>query len=200
MAKNEEGNGSPSWGASSFIPTLDNVAMTFAIAASAIKLPNLMFSFRQKMKSVVYNLEVLMNQKHQWAKFHVQLFESLVVVGLHPNCDIQALERQYIAQKSKGSFGQLQSALVSQNHSCVEPSLKPQVLLVYPPDKPPRIKYKDLHSICFRGGIEFFPLSKSCRKTTCIRITDENIIPRNRSAIDYVFVLYHGFYTFLAMI
>lgn len=29
-----------------------------------------------------------------------------------------------------------------------------QVLLVYPPDKQPPIKYKDLHSFCFPGGIE----------------------------------------------
>ena len=29
-----------------------------------------------------------------------------------------------------------------------------QVLLVYPPDKEPPIKFKDLHSFCFPGGIE----------------------------------------------
>lgn len=119
-------------------------------------------------------------QDHKPLKDPSRLFESVVVVGLHPNCDIQALERQYIARKSEGSSGRLRSALVSQNHSRVEPSLEPQVrypyhllyicshlqaskskyllyiqvLLVYPPDKQPPIKYKDLHSFCFPGGIE----------------------------------------------
>lgn len=69
-----------------------------------------------------------LKQDHRPLKDPSRLFESVVVVGLHPNCDIQALERQYIARKSEGSTGRLRSALqVSQNHSRVEPSLEPQV-------------------------------------------------------------------------
>lgn len=199
MAKNEEGSSSPSWGASFFMQTSEDVAMAFAAAASAINppRPSVVFSSKDegsdsplerlqrqvskavknfyetpKTKSVMYNPEVLTSQKRQWAKFQVhymvcvlkfelpislmkkqlhfmslytllvltylkqdhkplkdpsRLFESVVVVGLHPNCDIQALERQYIARKSEGSSGRLRSALVSQNHSRVEPSLEPQV-------------------------------------------------------------------------
>lgn len=68
-----------------------------------------------------------LTQDHKPLKDPSRLFESVVVVGLHPNCDIQALERQYIARKSEGSSGRLRSALVSQNQSRVEPSLEPQV-------------------------------------------------------------------------
>lgn len=192
MAKNEKGSESPSWGASFFIPTSEDVATAFAAAASAINppRPSVVFSSKDessdsplgrlqrqvskavrnfyetpKTKSILYNPEVLTSQKRQWANFQVQylvcvrfslsmetfcmkdlifetfcclkqdhkplkdqpsrLFESVVVVGLHPNCDIQALEKQYIARKSEGSSGRLRSA--SQNHSRVEPSLEPQV-------------------------------------------------------------------------
>lgn len=50
----------------------------------------------------------------------------MVVVGLHPNCDIQALERQCIARKSE-TPGKLRSALNYQNNSRVEPNIEPQV-------------------------------------------------------------------------
>lgn len=65
-------------------------------------------------------------QDHRSLKEPTRLFESMVVVGLHPNCDIQALHRQYIARKSEGS-GRLRSALSSQNQSRVEPNIEPQV-------------------------------------------------------------------------
>ncbi|KAI5446639.1 hypothetical protein KIW84_014470 [Lathyrus oleraceus] len=61
--------------------------------------------------------------KRQWAaNFHLQyndhkswkepakLFENMVVVGLHPNSDIQALQKQYLVRRSEGS-GKLRSAL-----------------------------------------------------------------------------------------
>ena len=50
----------------------------------------------------------------------------MVVVGLPPNCDIQALQRQYVTRKFEGS-GNLRSALSYQNNSRIEPNLEPQV-------------------------------------------------------------------------
>ncbi|XP_010449763.1 PREDICTED: uncharacterized protein LOC104731954 [Camelina sativa] len=220
MAKNEEGSGSPSWGASFFMPTSEDVAMAFAAAASAINppRPSVVFSSKDegsdsplerlqrqvskavknfyetpKTKSVIYNPEVLTSQKRLWAKFQdhkplkdpSRLFESVVVVGLHPNCDIQALEKQYIARKSEGSSGRLRSALVSQNHSRVEPSLEPQVLLVYPPDKQPPIKYKDLHSFCFPGGIEVHAVERtpSMSELSEIFLSQEHLRPSDLSFV-----------------
>ncbi|ESQ44550.1 hypothetical protein EUTSA_v10003439mg [Eutrema salsugineum] len=220
MAKNEEGSGSPSWGASFFTQTSEDVAMAFAAAASAINppRPSVVFSSKDessdsplerlqrqvsravknfyetpKTKSMVYNPEVLTSQKRQWAKIQdhkplndpSRLFESVVVVGLHPNCDIQALERQYIARKSEGSSGRLRSALVSQNHSRVEPTLEPQVLLVYPPDKQPPIKYKDLHSFCFPGGIEVHAVERtpSMSELSEIILSQEHLRPSDLSFV-----------------
>ncbi|KAM5547253.1 hypothetical protein ABKV19_001649 [Rosa sericea] len=119
-----------------------------------------------------YNPEVLTSQKRQWANFQLQhldhrslkeptrLFESMVVVGLHPNCDIQALQRQYFARKSEGA-GKLRSALGNQNQSRVEPNIEPQVLLVYPPEKQLPLQYKDLISFCFPGGLEVHAVERT---------------------------------------
>lgn len=55
-----------------------------------------------------------------------RLFESMVVVGLPPNCDVQALQKLYLGRKSEGSGG-FRSHLNSQNQSRIEPNLEPQV-------------------------------------------------------------------------
>jgi len=68
-------------------------------------------------------------QDHRSWKEPTKLFESMVVVGLHPNCDIQALQRQCFLRKSEGP-GKLRSALGYQNQSRVGPSLEPQVLII----------------------------------------------------------------------
>ncbi|XP_065849446.1 uncharacterized protein [Euphorbia lathyris] len=119
-----------------------------------------------EVKAATYNPEILTSQKRQWAKFQLQyldhrslkepsrLFESMVVVGLHPNCDLQALQRQYVSRK-------LDSSLGCQSQSRVEPILEPQVLFVYPPDKQLPLKYKDLVSYCFPGGLEVHPVEKT---------------------------------------
>ncbi|XP_031267909.1 uncharacterized protein LOC116126354 isoform X2 [Pistacia vera] len=126
----------------------------------------------EERKTGTYNPEVLTSQKRQWASFQLQylvhrslkepsrLFESMVVVGLHPNCDIQALYRQYIARKSEGS-GKLRSAFNYQNYSRVEPNLEPQVLFAYPREKQLPLKYKDLLSFCFPGGVEVHAVERT---------------------------------------
>ncbi|KAI4376499.1 hypothetical protein MLD38_014254 [Melastoma candidum] len=123
------------------------------------------FSAPSEVKYSNYNPEVLTIQKRQWANFQLQyldhraikeasrLFESMVVVGLHPNCNMQALHKRYAATKSENP-GKLQSSLTGQHQSHVEPNLEPQILFVYPPEKPLPLKYKDLLSFCFPGGVE----------------------------------------------
>lgn len=172
MTKSED-SGSPSWGASFFMQTREDVARAVAAAAAAATAPrsprpSVIFSSKDdnggsqllkiqrqvasflkgfsqppEVKNVTYNPEVLTSQKRQWANFQLQyldhrslkeptrLFESMVVVGLHPNCDIQALERQYVGRKSEGS-GKLRSTLSAQNQSRVEPNLEPQVVVWLP--------------------------------------------------------------------
>ncbi|KAL2501410.1 DENN (AEX-3) domain-containing protein [Forsythia ovata] len=118
-----------------------------------------------EVKTGPYNPEILTSQKRQWANFQLQsldhrvwkesskLFESMVVVGLPPTSDIQALQNLYFARKVE-STGRFRSALGSQHQSRVEPNLEPQVLFVYPPEKQLPLKYKDLLSFCFPAGIE----------------------------------------------
>ncbi|GAB4838027.1 hypothetical protein Ancab_027554 [Ancistrocladus abbreviatus] len=123
------------------------------------------FSQPVETRSITYNPEVLTSQKRQWASFQLQsldhrsfkepsrLFESMVVVGLHPNSDIQALRRQFFLRKSEG-LGKFRSSFSGQHHSRVEPNLEPQILFAYPPAKQLPLQYKDLLSFCFPGGIE----------------------------------------------
>ncbi|XP_073290451.1 uncharacterized protein [Primulina huaijiensis] len=118
-----------------------------------------------EVKRGPYNPEILTSQKRQWASFQLQsldhrvwkepsnLFESMVVVGLPPSSDIQALQNLYFARKSEGS-GRFRSALGGPHQSRVEPNLEPQVLFVYPPGKQLPLKYKDLLSFCFPAGVE----------------------------------------------
>ncbi|PNY03816.1 DENN (AEX-3) domain protein [Trifolium pratense] len=77
----------------------------------------------------------------------------MVVVGLHPNCDVQALHRQFVDRKLEGS-GKLRSELGCQSQSRAEPNIEPQVLFVYPPEKRLPLKCKDLLSFCFPRGLE----------------------------------------------
>ncbi|OMO91760.1 hypothetical protein COLO4_18109 [Corchorus olitorius] len=155
------------------------------------------FSQPTEVRSGTYNPEVLTSQKRQWASFQLQyldhrslkepsrLFESMVVVGLPPNCDIQALQRQYVSRKFEGS-GKLRSALSF--NSRVEPNLEPQVLFVYPPEKQLPLKYKDLLSFCFPGGVEVHAVEKtpSMSELNEILLSQEHL---KQSDLSFVFRL-----------
>ncbi|KAL8464123.1 hypothetical protein ACS0TY_033883 [Phlomoides rotata] len=190
MEKDEE-SGSPSWSASFFMQTTEDVARAVAAAAAAVRSPrpSVVYSSKEdsggqlqklqhrvsrllkglsspaEVQSGSYNPEILTSQKRQWANFQLQLldhrvwkepsrlFESMVVVGLPPNSDIQALQNLYFAKKFEGS-GRFRNALGGQHQCRIEPNLEPQVLFVYPPEKQLPLKYRDLLSFCFPAGVE----------------------------------------------
>lgn len=110
MEKNEE-SGSPSWGASFFMQTTEDVARAFAAAAAAAVAsrsprPSVVYSSKDDsggqlqrlqhqvsrllkglssppvVKTGLYNPEVLTSQKRQWARFQLQ---SLVFIFLQVN-------------------------------------------------------------------------------------------------------------------
>ncbi|XVE97903.1 hypothetical protein REPUB_Repub03eG0059000 [Reevesia pubescens] len=154
------------------------------------------FSQPPEGRSGTYNPEVLTSQKRQWALQYLdhrslkepsRLLESMVVVGLSPNCDVQALQRQYVNRKLEGS-GKLRSALSYQNNSRVEPNLEPQVLFVYPPEKQLPLKYKDLLSFCFPGGVEVHAVEKtpSMSELNEILLSQEHL---KQSDLSFVFRL-----------
>ncbi|KAL2945175.1 DENN domain-containing protein 4C [Bienertia sinuspersici] len=130
------------------------------------------FSQSPETRNVTYNPEMLTKQKRQWASFQLEsldhrsfkepskFFESMVVVGLPPSFDTQELRKRLIARKSEGS-GRFRIALSGHDHSGVEPNFEPQVLFAYPPEKQLPLKYRDLLSFCFPGGVEVHAVEKS---------------------------------------
>ncbi|XP_077230331.1 uncharacterized protein LOC143863526 isoform X2 [Tasmannia lanceolata] len=130
------------------------------------------FSSPPQVKRRSYNPEVLTSQKRQWANFQLQsldqrsvkepsrIFESMVVVGLHPNSDIQALQKRILEKNLEGPK-KLRTTLSFRRQSHKEPNLEPQVLFVYPPHKQLPLKYKDLLSFCFPGGLEVHAVERT---------------------------------------
>ncbi|KAF6139195.1 hypothetical protein GIB67_040342 [Kingdonia uniflora] len=110
--------------------------------------------------SVMLCLWQFIVQDHRSMKDPSRLFESMVVVGLHPNTDIQALQTKFTARKSECP-GKFRSALGVQGQARVEPNIEPQVLFVYPPEKQLPLKYKDLLSFCFPGGVEVHSVERT---------------------------------------
>lgn len=123
MEKNEE-SGSPSWGASFFMQTTEDVARAFAAAAAAAVAsrsprPSVVYSSKDDsggqlqrlqhqvsrllkglssppvVKTGLYNPEVLTSQKRQWARFQLQ---SLVFIFLQVNfsCSLFLIAASYV--------------------------------------------------------------------------------------------------------
>ncbi|XP_057839634.2 uncharacterized protein LOC131049560 isoform X1 [Cryptomeria japonica] len=120
-------------------------------------------------KKSTYNPEVLTSQKRQWTRLQLQalerkhqkeptlLFENIVVVGLHPNTDIQATEVSLTRKKSfEDAEGSeiLKDGFKYHHRGLGQQNLEPQVLFAYPPKKRLPLKYKDLLSFCFPSGLE----------------------------------------------
>lgn len=130
------------------------------------------FSPPPEVKKGAYNPEILTTQKRQWARFQLQtldqksvkeptrLFESMVVVGLHSNADLKALEMAALGRKNIG-LKIPRNILKGEDQAGADISIEPQVLFVYPPDKPLPLKYKDLLSFCFPGGLEVRAVERS---------------------------------------
>ncbi|KAG9140936.1 hypothetical protein Leryth_010455 [Lithospermum erythrorhizon] len=152
-----------------------------------------------QVKSGLYNPEVLTSQKRQWASIHLQslnhrvwkepsrLFESMVVVGLHPDSDIHTVKNLYFGRNSE-SCGRFRGSLNGPHQSRVEPNLDPQVLFVYPPEKQLPLTHKDLLSFCFPGGIEVHTVEKtpSMSELTEILLGQEHF---KQSDLSFVFRL-----------
>jgi len=123
--------------------------------------------------SGTYNPEVLTTQKRQWSRYQLKslgdrcirepshLFESIVIVGLPPNADIQELEN--IALGRNDEDGKRSRNLFSNSHHQVHAisNLEPQVLFAYPPEKPLPLKYKDTLSFCLPGGVQVHAVERT---------------------------------------
>ncbi|XP_031497112.1 uncharacterized protein LOC116262143 isoform X2 [Nymphaea colorata] len=122
-------------------------------------------------KKGAYNPEVLTSQKRQWARFQLQsldqkclkepsrLFESMVVVGLHPKSDVRSLKAMLSDKKSDGFRGL--KIFNQHNDFHNTPMLDPQILFVYPPEKRLPLNHKDLLSFCFPSGVEVHAVERT---------------------------------------
>ncbi|KAJ9169683.1 hypothetical protein P3X46_017845 [Hevea brasiliensis] len=116
-----------------------------------------------------FNPEVLANQKRQWYQLHsktldhtkfkepTSLFEHFVIVGLHPNANLEAVEDVF-ARRKKWEFEAAKSDIIAyrrlQYRGPTFPSMEPQILFKYPPGKRLPMRLKDLGSFCFPEGVK----------------------------------------------
>uniref|UniRef100_A0A803M8G6 cDENN domain-containing protein n=1 Tax=Chenopodium quinoa TaxID=63459 RepID=A0A803M8G6_CHEQI len=155
-----EASGSQGWGSSLSFPSSEDVARAVAAAATVVSSPRPSVVFSSNDSGSNSPLKRIQNQDHRSFIEPSKLFESMVVVGLPPSFDAQSLRKRLLARKSEGS-GKFRIALSGHNHSRVEPNFEPQVLFVYPPEKQLPLKYRDLLSFCFPGGVEVHAVEKS---------------------------------------
>ncbi|KAI4377475.1 hypothetical protein MLD38_015091 [Melastoma candidum] len=186
-----EDTGSPGWSASFFMQTTEDIARAVAVAAAAATAtathsprPSVVFTDRDasgsplqklrrhvssvlkgfstppEVKYSVYNPEILTSQKRQWT-----------------SCQLQYLDHRSIKEPSR--------LFESMHQSLVEPNLEPQVLFVYPPEKPLPLKYKDILSFCFPGGVEVYAVERTPSMSDLNEIlVGQHLLPRKVREVD----------------
>ncbi|XP_051120453.1 uncharacterized protein LOC127244136 isoform X2 [Andrographis paniculata] len=125
-------------------------------------------SFREDNRYSSFDPEILAYQKRQWYQLKskardqekykepIKLFEHFVVVGLHPDAKLEAVEDAFIRRKKWEH--EMRSAEVSdyniRRRRPTFPTLEPEVLFQYPPRKKLTLNTKDLSAFCFPEGIK----------------------------------------------
>ncbi|KAF5741809.1 hypothetical protein HS088_TW10G00815 [Tripterygium wilfordii] len=114
-----------------------------------------------------FNPEVLGNQKRQWYQLHsktlehvqykdpTSLFEHFIIVGLHPDANLEVVENAF-AKRKKWELDMKKSGLIEMldYRGPSFPTLEPQTLFKYPPGKRLAMRLKDLSAFCFPGGVK----------------------------------------------
>ncbi|KAL2609523.1 hypothetical protein R1flu_028096 [Riccia fluitans] len=126
-------------------------------------------STRERDRKNLFNPEVLTRQKRQWSELQLQalekkqsrkeracLFEHFVVVGLHPNANVEATEIAFAKRKAWQRDSERSDWFGgdTKNRGPSLPTLEPEVLFKYPPGKRLPLKSKDLPAFCFPSGVE----------------------------------------------
>lgn len=116
-----------------------------------------------------FNPEVLANQKRQWYRLHfnmsdnnkykepTSLFEHFVVVGLHPEANLELVEDAFSKRKRwelEMENNEMADIKLSQQRGPTSATLEPQILFKYPPGKRLAVRPKDLAAFCFPGGVK----------------------------------------------
>ncbi|KAG5072501.1 hypothetical protein JHK86_007712 [Glycine max] len=130
--------------------------------------------FREEVSPASFNPEVMANQKRQWYRLHPKnldcvnykepesLFEHFVIVGLHPDANLEAVEHAFARRKKweKEKPASLDYKMLQQQRP-PEPTLEPQLLFKYPPAKKLTMSKKDLAPFCFPEGVKAWLLERT---------------------------------------
>ncbi|CAJ2632840.1 unnamed protein product [Trifolium pratense] len=124
---------------------------------------------REEGLSPSFNPEIMANQKRQWYQLHpksmdclnykepTSLFEHFVIVGLHPDANLEVVEHAFARRKKwereKETYEHLDYRMAQQQRP-PEPTLEPQILFKYPPARRLTVRLKDLASFCFPEGVK----------------------------------------------
>ncbi|GAB4841269.1 hypothetical protein Ancab_022001 [Ancistrocladus abbreviatus] len=120
-------------------------------------------------QSLNFNPEILANQKRQWYQLHAKkldhtkyneptsLFEHFVVMGLHPDAKLEAVEDAF-ARKKRWELEMARSDRRDprwlQYHGPSSPALEPKILFKYPPETSLPMRSRDLCAFSFPVGIK----------------------------------------------
>ncbi|XP_010264819.1 PREDICTED: uncharacterized protein LOC104602732 isoform X2 [Nelumbo nucifera] len=115
-----------------------------------------------------FNPEILANQKRQWYRLNsksmerkrymepTSLFEHFVIVGLHPDANLEAVENAFAKRKTwelEMAKSEIDLKMLQYRGPSI-PTLEPQILFKYPTGKKLALQPKDLPSFCFPGGVK----------------------------------------------
>ncbi|XP_022991951.1 uncharacterized protein LOC111488447 isoform X1 [Cucurbita maxima] len=116
-----------------------------------------------------FDPEILANQKRQWYQFHsksldcvlykepTSLFEHFIIVGLHPDTNLETVEDAFAERKKwelqKKNTEMIENKMLEHRGPSV-PLLEPQILFKYPPGKRLPMRMKDLSAFCFPDGVK----------------------------------------------
>ncbi|KAL1350148.1 uncharacterized protein [Arachis hypogaea] len=118
------------------------------------------------------SLEVMANQKRQWYQLHPKsmdcvnykepttLFEHFVILGLHPDTNLDAVEHAF-ARRKRWQIEKEKSEYVDYKMPKLDTTLEPQILFKYPLGKKLTVPRKELCSFCFPEGVKASMLERT---------------------------------------
>lgn len=155
-------------------------------------------------KKAFFNPEQLTSQKRLWTQLQVQmlerkkwsepscLFEHMVLVGLHPEADTQALEAALLKRRSSerevDAPERLRDVMRQQFRGSSPPVPDPEILYAFPPKKKLPMRQKDLLAFCYPGGVE----AHLVERTPSLSELNEIVYGQDhvmRDDLSYIFVL-----------
>ncbi|XP_042509059.1 uncharacterized protein LOC122084685 isoform X2 [Macadamia integrifolia] len=120
----------------------------------------------EKISRSIFNPEVLASQKRQWYQLHTKildhkkykeptsLFEHFLIVGLHSDANLDAVEDAFAKRKIWESEMAKSDLKKLQYRGPSIPTFEPQILFQYPHGRKFAVQPKDLLAFCFPGGVK----------------------------------------------